>query len=743
MTLPSHPRLARTSTLLPLGLLLVTRLVVGILYSLSAPIWEAYDEDGHFAYARYIAVYHSLLKPGDPEAAKVWEKFQPPLYYLLVAPFISGFDLNASWQSPPQNPYFMAGSAGSNNMLHPAELNYAEQQLDWAVHVARLVSVVVSTLGAACVFLSARLLWPTEQSKGWAAILLYSFWPQFLFNGSMVTNDALVTALAPAVIYLALRLVMKGFRWRDCLLLGGFLAAALLTKLNALALLPLAAVALGVSLMRIRLTASARWLALGVTGLCIAAPLAVINSFPFVTQQVFRLQTIQKFFQSLGNFTMVFKAMPYSFRTFGASFGWGNLETYPWFYPLWAIAAVAALLGLVWGLLRRQSLSRRYVLALMGLQLLSVWGLALAIALANDTIHLTHGRYLLPALPAVCFLLISGWQVWLPGSWQPWAWKFVAVGSLLLGLSIPLATLMPAYAQPLPAPAARLQALQPINAVLGSQIELIGSEPAAPAAPGGSLTLTLCWQALQPVTKNYTVILEIVGPDGQGYGELRTFPGHGNYATSFWRVLVPFCEPYTLQVGTGMPSPVVAQARVQLWDEGAKQFLPLTQLGGQPAGEEPEPVAVPFKVKSAAAATPAPEHAVTYRFGDDLILRGYDVQSVADAPGSVRVTLHWQAVKAISARYVVFVHLRDTPTHIYAQNDSEPRGAWYPTPWWSAGETVLDEHILALPQGVAPPLDLYVGIYESAGGPHLPVLDAQGQPVPNDEVILAQNVSLP
>jgi 4-amino-4-deoxy-L-arabinose transferase-like glycosyltransferase len=637
----------------------------------------------------------------------------------------------------------MAGNAGSNNMLHPAELNYAEQQLDWAVHVARLVSVIVSTLGTACVFLSARLLWPTEKSKGWAATLLYAFWPQFLFNGSMVSNDALVTALAPAVIYLALRLVIQGFRWRDCLLLGGLLAAALLTKLNALAFLPLVAVSLGLSLMRVKLKASTRWLALGTAGLFVAGALAVITSFRFVTEQVFRLRTIQKLFQSLGNVTMVFQVAPYSFRTFLASFGWGNLETYSWLYPLWAIVAAVALLGLVWGGLRRQPFSRRLTLALMGLQLLSVWGLALALAMANHTIHLTHGRYLLPALPAVCFLLISGWQTWLPRPWQPWAWKIVGVGILLLGLAIPVGTLMRVYAQPLPASAARLQALQPINAVLDNQIELIGSEPAIPAAPGQNLKLTLCWQALQPVKKNYTVILDIVGPDGQGYGELRTYPGRGNYATSFWRVQVPFCEAYKVPVGTGMPAPVVAKMLVQLWDEDAKQMLPLTQLGGQPIRGQSKPVAVLFKVKAAAGAAAASAHAVTYRFGSDLILLGYDVQPVPGTPRHVRVTLHWETVKDISANYVVFVHLRDTPTHLYAQDDSEPRGAWYPTPWWTVGETILDEHTLTLPVGAVPPLDLYIGVYNSAGGARLPVADAQGKPVVNDEVILAQNVTLP
>ena len=50
---------------------------------------------------------------------------------------------------------------------------------------------------------------------------------------------------------------------------------------------------------------------------------------------------------------------------------------------------------------------------------------------------------------------------------------------------------------------------------------------------------------------------------------------------------------------------------------------------------------------------------------------------------------------------------------------------------------------LTLPVGAAPPLDLYIGVYNSAGGGRLPAFDAQGNPVTNDEAMLAQDLSLP
>ena len=81
--------------------------------------------------------------------------------------------------------------------------------------------------------------------------------------------------------------------------------------------------------------------------------------------------------------------------------------------------------------------------------------------------------------------------------------------------------------------------------------------------------------------------------------------------------------------------------------------------------------------------------------------------------------------------------------HAYAQDDSEPRAGAYPTQWWQAGEVVVDEHTIVLPEGPPPPLDLYVGVYDRASGARLPVADAQGNPMVNDEVIIAQKLALP
>jgi hypothetical protein len=250
----------------------------------------------------------------------------------------------------------------------------------------------------------------------------------------------------------------------------------------------------------------------------------------------------------------------------------------------------------------------------------------------------------------------------------------------------------------------------------------------------------LCWQALAPVQQNFSVALEIVGPDGQGYGRLETYPGRGNYATSMWAVNSPFCDSYTLNVGRDIPAPAAAHWRVSLLNGVHGEALPVQRPGSGSSVERD--VWIPVKV-AAPRSAPSPANPVAYRFGDGILLRGYEIQALpAGDPRGVRISLQWEALADIEENYVVFVHLRDAPDHAYAQHDSPPRAGWYPTSFWEKGEVVVDEHVLYLPNAAAPAsLDLYVGLYD--GENRVAAFDHQGNRVLNDEVILGRRLSLP
>ncbi len=731
-----------------LPLLLAARLAVGLSYSLITPIWEAYDEDGHFAYAYYVARHGTLLQPGDPEAEQVWEKFQPPLYYILAALPLTAFDFDQPLPARAQNPFLPDGTA-YNYALHPDRLQGRDYQIALAVLTVRAVGVLLSTLSVFFVYRAVCLIWPMEATTAWTAALVYAFWPQFLFVGSMVTNDALVTVLSAIAFYFALQLICTGFRLRYALPFGGLLGCALLTKLNAFALIPMVGAVLVVSrpaytIRRVDWKSLRLWLAVTTVGLILLAAVWLLTSQRFVVTHIFQLQTIYEFLGATGELArpsgvkFVWAFLQYGFRTYLASFGWGNLETYAWLYWLWGLGAGLAVVGLLVRVIRRTPNVRWSVFGLLTLHVLSVITLDLALALALDNIFIGAGRYQLLSLPAVAVLLISGWSVLIPRTWRVLTWKIVGVGIVLVGWSIPLWTLAPAYARPRPQ---MVPADVSTTYHFGEAVELVGYDWPAPVLPGGEAHVTLCWQATAPISQNYTVFLEIVGPDGQGYGRLVTYPGRGNYATSLWAVRVPFCDQYVVPVGKTMPSPSAADVRIALLlatDVNGKRAPVADAVGGR---IESDAVHIPIKIR---AASPAPVLAqrVAYRFGDELVLRGYEVRPTSDGR-TVRVALRWEALKDLLTNYTIFVHLRDTPDHAYALGDGPPRNGWYPTSLWQKGEVVLDEHFLTLPPGSSSPLALYIGVYATDTAGRLPAFDADGKLIANGEVILERNLTFP
>lgn len=750
MLSPLAPRYRATT--LGLALLLASRLALGAAYSLTVPVWEADNEDSHFAYAYYLARYRHLLKSGDPEAEVIFEKFQPPLYYSLIAPFLLAFDLSGIQHRPETNPLFTNGNAGLNYALHPPTLTGFDAEIARAVRTVRLVGVVISTLGVLFMYHLARRIWRNQRGPVWTATILYAFWPQFLFSGSMVTNDLAVTTFCVGVLTLAVKLVADGFQTRRALLLGLSLAGAVLSKINALALLPVAVMAVALSLTpvlhRSRWRSLGPWLVVFVLLAVVAAALAMLTSLPYVTNQVLRLETgellLRNILTDADARRTLLQAIPYAFRTFLASFGWGNVEIPPWAYNVWTWGFWLGVLGLVVRALRRPAPTAgadARVLLLMALDVGGMLAVTLALVVALNTVHLAPGRYLLPALPAVIGLLVEGWRSLLQALPSPlparagqWVWRGVSVGALLLGWMIPLVTILPTYAVPRPLSGS---VDVPAQYTFGEAIQLIGHQTPDSVRPGTTADVRVCWQATTPVLANYTVFVEVVGPDGQGYGRLLSYPGGGNFATRFWTPGVPFCDRYRLPIEPAIPAPAQAFVRVALLREPDVfgERLPVTDETGQRV--ERDFYTVPLRI--AAPGRPSvPDHALDYRFEDTLVLRGYSL-ALEPATRQVRVSLYWEAQRDLDRDYVMFVHLRHQPETAYAQADSQPREGWYPTPLWKQGEVVEDTHLLTLPDGTSPPLELVIGVVDPREENRLVALDRNGERLPDDELVLIKD----
>jgi hypothetical protein len=138
---------------------------------------------------------------------------------------------------------------------------------------------------------------------------------------------------------------------------------------------------------------------------------------------------------------------------------------------------------------------------------------------------------------------------------------------------------------------------------------------------------------------------------------------------------------------------------------------------------------------------PAMRQEVGARFGGMIELAGYDLER---EEGTLRLTLHWQALAVPDRHYMLFVHLADPNTgRPVAQVDAMPRGFTYPTGIWAPGEVVSDEIVLSLEGVPTGRYDLAVGWYDPETSLRLLATDRAGNPLPDDRLILPDGVTLP
>jgi hypothetical protein len=127
-------------------------------------------------------------------------------------------------------------------------------------------------------------------------------------------------------------------------------------------------------------------------------------------------------------------------------------------------------------------------------------------------------------------------------------------------------------------------------------------------------------------------------------------------------------------------------------------------------------------------------------FGEEVLLLGYDLAREGE---ELRLELHWQALQQMKADYKVFVHLFDPATEtIVTQHDAMPRESRYPTSRWAKGEVVSDSIILALAEVPPGRYRLAVGVYDPATMDRLSAVDADGRPVRDDRVVLAEEIEI-
>jgi hypothetical protein len=124
-------------------------------------------------------------------------------------------------------------------------------------------------------------------------------------------------------------------------------------------------------------------------------------------------------------------------------------------------------------------------------------------------------------------------------------------------------------------------------------------------------------------------------------------------------------------------------------------------------------------------------------FGDQIQLVRYELSGDDALPGSdLQLTLYWQALRAVSEEYTVFVHLRGEDGSLISQDDYPPLKNLYPTYYWSEDQVVPDPRILPVLRDAVPGwYRLEVGLYDSRDWQPLVVVDEQREVVSDGAVL--------
>ena len=410
--------------------------ILAALYAVRTPAWQAPDEPAHYNYVAQVAASGCcpVIEQGDWDSAYLdalkgsafapsglgelatvqYEDHQPPLYYLILAPFYTLTDGNLT--------------------------------------ALRLVSALFGAMVVLNVCIAAFIAFPKRPQIAAAAALLVAVLPQFLAISASVNNDSLSWALIGLGIVGMLAYLRDPMRdWRFEVALGVICGLALLTKVNALMLLPLGMVAI---LLRWRWVVSTlpphnaparraaplqtpvqdwrdlarRWLAFLLPALVIAALWWVRNiatyGFPDILGLaahdrvvVGQLRTADLIAQ-VGAGEYLRQALTTTFQSFFGQFGWMALPLPIWAYALITTVLVAAVAGWALAWHRREPLTPP--------DRATVWLLAIAALLAlaqylyyNTSFVQFQGRYLFAGLIPFALYVAGGIDM--------------AIGSVILG----------------------------------------------------------------------------------------------------------------------------------------------------------------------------------------------------------------------------------------------------------------------------------------------------------------------
>jgi 4-amino-4-deoxy-L-arabinose transferase-like glycosyltransferase len=711
-TTPTHRRW--------LGFILGAYLILGILYSVFTPPFEASDELWHYPMVKYLAEHGMALPPQDPANPGAWrqEGSQPPLYYMLAAVLAGGIDTGDMDAVRQQNPHADIGvirpDGNANMMIHTDETSGWRGTL-LALQIIRLFSLALGLATVVVTYLLAREIFPEWPIIWLGAAALNAFLPMFLFISGSVNNDNLSNLLGNLLTLLIVRLLKARTlpNWRTYIWIGLVTGAGLLAKLNIGFLIPLVALALLVLSLRLR---NVRPVLMGgaITG---GLTILIAGWWYWHNYQLYNDPSgLAMFLQMVGRRAIPANAAQlwserHSFtQAYWGFFGGMNVPLPDQVYLIFNIIGGLALLGaiafLCKTLVRRTGSLERWLPAAITV----IWPVVTFVSFLRWTAETpaSQGRLVFGALSALSLWMAVGLLWLLPKRAQPLLMIGIGAYFLLVAALTPFLVIAPAYAAPAELTAATPQSLfrESGGGVVGllDQRILTGE-----VQPESYVQIELDWQVMTPLTRDWSLFVHLVTPDGVILGQRDVYPGGGKLATSTLPEKRAWRNPVAIWVPAAAYAPMDLTVVVGWYDLRSGERLTLDNgdetltIGTIRLQPRPDDLGVPNPIR--------------INFDGQIELAGYSLSDLSPKPGdTVQLTLYWRGLKPIPQDYKVFANILNPITLTkYASSDTMPANWTAPTSTWKPGDIITDEHDLPIDPN-APP-----GIYELELGFYLPL----------------------
>lgn len=395
-----------------LALIIAVYMVVGALYAVKTPAWEAPDEPAHYNYIAYLAEEgrFPVLKEGDypheyleeikaaqfpPQMSIVpirYEFHQPPLYYLLAAP----------------------------TYIVTEPLPLAQQ-----VVALRLFSLLQGIALLIVSYFVVKEIFPKSDFLPLATVAFIAMLPMHIAMSAAINNDTLGELILALILWQCLLAMREGLKGERTLTLGLLLGLALLTKTTIYA--PAIASIITAALYlprREKATLSHLGFILGM-GLAFSAWWFLRNSLVYGGFDIFGWArhdaivvgqpTTREWLAQYGAGKVVKDFFIVSFKSFWAIFGWMGVLVDSRIYDLLFWISLAVLLGvaiyitrLAWGS-ETLTTPQRWALSLL---LLILFLVAASHVWYNLKFVQHQGRYLFPALIPIGLFFVLGLREW-------------------------------------------------------------------------------------------------------------------------------------------------------------------------------------------------------------------------------------------------------------------------------------------------------------------------------------------